>query len=143
MTITPTTKLVPAPNQDTQAYWDALRAHRLTIQACAECGTKRHYPRPVCDRCYSMDVTWIDVSGRGKVHSWTVAHHPFHAGFKGEVPYTLVTVDLEDGVRMQAQLKGRDGRVLADASGVMPGTAVEVRFEKAKDDLVLPYFVVA
>ena len=135
-------KLVPAPNQDTQAYWDALRAHRLTIQSCGKCGTKRHYPRPVCDRCYCLDVTWVDVSGRGTVHTWTVAHHPFHAGFKGEVPYTLVTVDLEEGVRMQAQLKGRDGRVLADAGGIKPGTAVEVRFEKAKDDLVLPYFVV-
>ena len=141
-TTTPYTKLVPAPNQDTQAYWDALRAHRLTIQACGKCGPKRHYPRPVCDRCYSMDVAWIEASGRGKVHSWTVAHHPFHAGFKGEVPYTLVTVDLEEGVRMQAQLKGRDGRILADASGVTPGTPVEIRFEKAKDDLVLPYFVV-
>ena len=142
MTTTDTyTKLVPTPNQDTHAYWDALREHRLTFQTCGKCGTPRHYPRPVCSVCYSMDVIWKDASGRGKVHSWTVAHHPFHPGFKGEVPYTLVTVDLEEGVCMQAQLKGRDGRVLADAGGIKPGTAVEVRFEKAKDDLVLPYFV--
>ena len=142
MTTTDTyTKLVPTPNQDTHAYWDALREHRLTFQTCGKCGTPRHYPRPVCSVCYSMDVIWKDASGRGKVHSWTVAHHPFHPGFKGEVPYTLVTVDLEEGVRMQAQLKSRDGRVLADASGVKPGSAVSVRFEKAKDDLVLPYFV--
>ena len=136
-------KLVPAPNQDTQAYWDALRGHRLTIQACGQCGTKRHYPRPVCGRCHSMDVTWTGASGRGTVHSWTVAHHPFHAGFKGEVPYTLVTVDLEEGVRMQAQLKGRDGKGLADAGALKTGLPVEVRFETAKADLVLPYFVLA
>ena len=137
------TKLVPTPNQDTLAYWDALRAHRLTFQTCGTCGVARHYPRPVCDRCYSMDVTWKDASGRGTVHSWTVAHHPFHPGFKGEVPYTLVTVDLKEGVRMQAQLKGADGRVIADATGLKVGTPVEVRFEQVKPDLVLPYFVEA
>ena len=130
-------KLVPTPNQDTQAYWDALRQRRLTIQACAKCGVKRHYPRPVCDRCHSMEVTWVEASGRGTVHSWTVAHHPFHAGFKGEVPYTLVTVDLEEGVRMQAQLKGADG------VQIKIGTPVEVRFETATEDLMLPYFVMA
>ena len=136
-------KLVPSPNQDTQAYWDALRARRLTFQKCAQCGTVRHYPRPVCDRCHSLDVTWIDASGRGRLHSWTVAHHPFHQGFKGEVPYTLVTVDMDEGVRMQAQLKDAAGHVVADAGGLKAGTPVEVRFEKVKDDLVLPYFVLA
>ena len=89
-----------------------------------------------------MDVTWIDASGRGTVHSWTVAHHPFHQGFKGEVPYTLVTVDLDEGVRMQAQLKGRDGAG-GEIGGLATGLAVEVRFETAKADLVLPYFVKA
>ena len=29
----------------------------------------RHYPRPVCDACYSMEVAWIEASGRGRVHS--------------------------------------------------------------------------
>ena len=152
MTTTDTyTKLVPTPNQDTHAYWDALREHRLTFQTCGKCGTPRHYPRPVCSVCYSMDVIWKDASGRGKVHSWTVAHHPFHPGFKGEVPYTLVTVDLEEGVRMQAQLKGADGQPFArsarEGGGEIKelniGLPVEVRFEKVKDDLVLPYFVEA
>ena len=141
MTATAYAKLVPTPNQDSQAYWDALREHRLTFQKCAKCGTIRHYPRPVCDQCYSMDVTWVDASGRGKVHSWSVSHHPFHPGLKADVPYTLVTVDMEEGVRMQAQLRNGDGSAIRDAAGVKIGTPVEVRFEKVKDDLVLPYFV--
>ena len=136
-------KLVPTPNQDSRAYWDALREHRLTFQKCAKCGTIRHYPRPACDRCTSMDVTWVDASGRGKVHSWTVAHHAFHHGLKADVPYTMVTVDMEEGVRMQAQLRGRDGSPIRDAAGVQIGTPVEVRFENVKEDLVLPYFVMS
>jgi len=141
MTAAAYAKLVPTPNQDSRAYWDALREHRLTFQKCAKCGTIRHYPRPVCDRCYSMDVTWVDASGRGTVHSWSVAHHPFHFGLKTDVPYTLVTVDMEEGVRMQAQLRSRDGSPNRQAAGIKIGTPVEVRFETVKEDLVLPYFV--
>ena len=86
------------------------------IQQCAACGKLRHYPRPVCDACYSMEVTWQQVSGRGPVHSWTVAHHPFHPGFKTELPYVLATVDLEEGVRMIAQLRGVAPDAIASAS---------------------------
>jgi hypothetical protein len=66
--------------------------------------------------------------------SWTVAHHPFHPGFKAELPYVLATVDLEEGVRMIAQLRG----VAPDAGTA--GLPVEVAFERATDDLTLPVF---
>lgn len=128
-------KPVPEPSRDSKPYWDALAEGRLVIQQCAACGTLRHYPRPVCDACYSMDVTWRQVSGRGRVHSWTVAHHPFHPGFKGELPYVLATVDLEEGGRMVAQLRG----VAPDDIAV--DLPVEVAFERATDELTLPVFV--
>jgi uncharacterized OB-fold protein len=127
-------KPLPEPGRDTKPYWDALNEGRLVIQQCAKCGKLRHYPRPVCDACYSMDATWRQVSGRGSIHSWTVAHHPFHPGFKTELPYVLVTVDLVEGVRMIAQLRG----VAPDAITV--GLPVEVAFEQATDELTLPVF---
>ena len=48
----------PTPSEESQPYWDALREHRLVFQQCAECRKLRHYPRPMCDGCYSMNVTW-------------------------------------------------------------------------------------
>src|SRR5262249_21358678 len=81
----------------TRTYWDALNEGRLVIQHCGQCGKPRHYPRPVCDACYSMDAAWREASGRGAVHSWTVAHHPFNIGFKRDLPYVMVTVDLAEG----------------------------------------------
>ncbi len=128
-------KPVPEPSRDSKPYWDGLKEGRLVIQQCAACGKLRHYPRPVCDACYSMEVAWHQASGRGRVHSWTVAHHPFHPGFKSELPYVLATVDLEEGVRMVAQLKG----VAPDDVALdMP---VEVAFERATEELTLPVFV--
>jgi uncharacterized OB-fold protein len=131
------TKPLPEPSRDSKPYWDALAEGRLVIQQCAACGTLRHYPRPVCDACYSMDVTWRQACGRGRVHSWTVAHHAFHPGFKGELPYVLATVDLEEGVRMVAQLRGMAPEAMAI------GLPVEVTFERAGDGLTLPVFAPA
>ena len=79
-------KPLPEPTRDSKPYWDGLNEERLLLQQCAACMRIRHYPRPVCDACYSMEVAWIEASGRGRVHSWTVAHHPFHPGFKVVVP---------------------------------------------------------
>ncbi len=130
-------KPLPEPSPDTQPYWDGLRQGNLRLQACNDCGKVRHYPRPVCPYCHSMAVTWVDSKGTGKVHSWTVAHHPFHPGFKAELPYALVTVELDEGVRLQAQLRG------ADASVLKLGLPVKIAFEIATAELTLPVVVLA
>jgi hypothetical protein len=70
---------------------------------------------------------------RGTVHSWTITHHAFHAGFKVDLPFLLLTVDLEEGVRMQAQGKGIGEELRI-------GLPVKVGFQRVKDDLTLPVF---
>ncbi len=131
------TRLVPSPTPETQPYWDGLNEHRLRLQRCADCGKVRHYPRPICDACYSMAVDWIDATGRGTVHSWTITHYAFHPGFKSDLPYTLLTVDLEEGVRMNAQARG------IEPAALRVGLPVRVAFEPAKQGLTLPVFVPA
>ena len=80
-------------------FWEAAGQGRFVLQSCAACGKIRHYPRLLCDACYSFAVEWKPASGRGKVHSWTVAHYAYHPAFAPELPYTIVTVDLEEAVR--------------------------------------------
>lgn len=99
-----TDKPVPHPTPDTQPYWDAAGTGKLRLQRCAACGAIRHYPQPVCPKCYALDVEWVEASGNGAVHSWTVAHHAFHPAFKGELPYTLLIVDLAEGPRAMGRL---------------------------------------
>ena len=130
-------KPLPEPSPDTAPYWEGLNNSKLLLQTCATCNKVRHYPRPMCPYCHSMEHTWKPATGRGTVQSWTIAHHAFHPGFKAELPYILVTVDLAEGVRMQAQLRGSKADVLKI------GLPVKVAYELAAKDLTLPVFVVA
>lgn len=127
-------KPVPHPSPDTQPYWDGLARGELLIQRCRDCARLRHYPRPVCEGCWSMAHDWVAASGRGTVQSWTVCHHPFHMGFKAQSPYVLLTVDLAEGVRAMGQLRGMD------AAGLHLGLEVAVGFEREGDGPVLPVF---
>ena len=126
---------MPEPSALTQAYWDGIAAGEIRLQCCDGCGALRHYPRLLCNRCYSDTYHWIAASGRGHVQSWTVAHHPYHAAFVTEVPFTLVIVDLEEGPRAMGRWRGNTphigqrviGRVLARDGGA------DLHFEAAAD----------
>lgn len=112
-------KPVPQPSALSKPYWGAAADGRLVLQRCAACGKLRHYPRLLCDACYCDAADWVQASGRGKIHSWTVCHHAFHAAFAADLPYTLVTVDLEEGVRALGRWEGGEFAI---------GTPVQGRF---------------
>ena len=80
-----------------------------------------------------MKVIWHESAGRGTVQSWTIAHHPFHLAFKSAVPYALVTVEMEYGVRMHAPWRGA-------VEALALGLAVRVVFEPVDAALTLPPF---
>ena len=128
-----TARPLPEPSIDSKPYWDGLREGRLPIQRCADCGTLRHYPRPMCAVCHSMAVEWIEACGRGRLHSWTEVHHPFVPGFRDALPYIMATVELEEGVRLQCQLlEAEAGRLALD----MP---VAIVLREVQDGLTLPF----
>ena len=122
-------KPVPEPTPESRPYWQGLAEGRLMLQRCADCGRVRHYPRPLCDACHSFATDWVEASGAATLHSWTVAHHPYHPAFRGELPYVLATADLPEGVRMVAQLRDAAPRI---------GMMLQVGFEPAGEGLVLP-----
>ena len=127
-------KPAPQSTPETQAYWDGVADGKLRLQRCTACGKVRHYPQLVCARCYSFDVEWVEASGHGTVHSWTVAHHAFHPAFKFELPYTLVTVDLAEGPRAL-------GRLDPDAPDRLSiGLPVQLSFPRNEDGHRLPVF---
>ncbi|WP_417725565.1 Zn-ribbon domain-containing OB-fold protein [Salipiger sp.] len=126
----------PAPTPDEQPFWDACKAHELRVQCCRDCGTFRHPPVPVCHDCGSTGIDWQQVSGRGTVFSYTIAHHPTHPALNAAVPYNIAVVLLEDA---------GDVRLVTNVIDVSPeemrvGLPVTVAWEDAADGWVLPRF---
>ena len=125
---------LPQPDDGLVAdFWKHCSEERLAFQRCGECGTWRHLPRVLCARCGSARWEWAASSGRGRIFSWTITHQPLVRNFPEPVPYAVVVVELTEGVRMVAGLRGLKPEELELD---MP---VEVVFEQA-GDTKLPFF---
>ena len=126
---------LPTPTRDSRAYWDGMKEGKFRLQYCSSCGKVRHYPRPVCPHCFSMESEFRDAPTGGAIHAWTVCHHPFNFSFKASAPYIVALVDMDEGVRVNATLKG-----IAEAD-IKIGKRVRLGFEAATKEVTLPCFV--
>ncbi|MBC7075609.1 MAG: Zn-ribbon domain-containing OB-fold protein [Syntrophomonadaceae bacterium] len=77
-------------------YNKALRENRLLGLKCDKCGSITCPPKMACQECGSLDLDKVELSGRGKVVSFTT-HYIAPMGRENEVPYTVVLVELEEG----------------------------------------------
>lgn len=125
---------LPAASAETLPWWEAAREHRLVAQKCASCGALRHPPGPICPDCTTTESTWVELSGRGTVYTYTVVHQQF---VPADLPYVVVAVELPEGVRMVSNLVG------VDAADVHIGMRVELVWEDMGPELALPRFVPA
>ena len=123
---------VPEPDVAGAAFWEAAARHELVLQTCASCKTIRHPPRPMCAVCNSMEYTFEQASGRGRIWSWVIAHAPVLPSFAEKVPYNVIVVTLDEGVRMIGNLLDVDNDAIEE------GMAVVVDFEDVEDGVSLP-----
>jgi uncharacterized OB-fold protein len=96
----------PRVDDDARSFWAGMREHRIVLQQCEACGRRRFPPMPSCPFCGGPGGTDTEVDGHGKVYSWVVVHRALTPAQEGEVPYTVATVELPDGVRMVGRLIG-------------------------------------
>jgi uncharacterized protein len=135
----PPPRPVPVPDERSQPYWDAAAEHVLAMARCSRCGAFAMPPDIVCSHCHSTDpeFTFVPVSGRGVVRSWTVMHQSFVPGFDDLVPFVLVDVELEE----QAELR-TIGRLLDGPDAPLAiGARVVVAFEDLAPGTSVPAFV--
>jgi len=131
----------PVPDSDTQPFWDAVGERRLVVPKCTSCGTWIWQPRPMCPDCHTPDPAWTEVTGDGGVVSWTVLHPPVLPVWSEPLPFVVLLVELDEGVRMIGQLVDDDGKLLrtdGTAEGIDFGTRVELRWRQDESGQTLP-----
>lgn len=129
-------KPLPRIDRVSRPYWEAARRHELSLQRCSACGAVRFPPKERCPVCLHPDAVWERMSGRGRVWSWIVMHQPYFAGFRDDLPYVVLWVQLDEGPMMMANLAGDD----ADRARLRCDAEVEVAFVDVTPEVTLPRF---
>ena len=93
----------PRISAATRPFWEALRVERLTTTRCLDCGDTTFPPKPICPNCFSLRLSWLPLSGRGTLYSYSKVWAGPEA-FGEELPYTVCVVDLDEGLRLGSRL---------------------------------------
>ena len=124
-----------SPNPElTRPFWEAAKRHELVMPRCKTCDQLFFYPRSECPRCLGSDLEWVRVSGRGRLHSFTIINQPANAAFRDDVPYVYAVVQLIEGPRMISNL------VECDVESVSVYMPVEAVFDDVTPEWTLVKF---
>jgi uncharacterized OB-fold protein len=123
------------PHTKVAAFADHLREGRLMASRCRACGRLSFPPRADCEACLAGEFEWVEISGRGRLHTFTRIHAA-PRGFEAYAPYTLGLLDLEDG-----------GRALAWVGDSVPERSLRIgmelrlvpRMHEDREEIVLDY----
>ncbi len=127
-------KPIPVPSEESEPFWEMAKKHELRLQKCSDCGAFRFPPAVVCPECTSMEAEWTAVSGRGRVFSFVIFHRPYHPAFKGDIPYGVAVVELEEGPRLLSNV------VSCSPEEIRCDMPVVVVFEDITPEVTLPKF---
>ncbi|MBV6510181.1 MAG: hypothetical protein JJLCMIEE_03301 [Acidimicrobiales bacterium] len=124
--------LKPSLDADNRPFWEAVRRHEFVLQKCGSCDRYFQPPRPMCPECRSMDtMEWVPSAGRGQVYSFVNFTTDRMAYPAMKIPYSVVLVELEEGVRMISNMLD------LEPDDVQIGMPVEVAFDDLDEDLTL------
>jgi hypothetical protein len=96
-------------------YKEALKQNKLLGLRCKQCGAYTVPPKKVCAECTSEELDVVELSGKGKVQTFTVVRVP-PEGF--EAPYILALAELDEGPWLMGNIVGVDpNKVTMDLIG--------------------------
>ncbi len=88
-----------------EQFYKFMAQGKLMAGKCSKCGKIHLPPRPLCDNCYSQAFTWMQVSGKGKLLTYTIIHVA-PAQFQALAPYAVGIVELEGGLKIPGMING-------------------------------------
>ena len=109
-------------------YWREIpQRYRFEANICAKCGQKYFPPRLICRECGSQELEPTKIAESGKLITFTVIRVPPHQ-FEDQAPYAVGIAELDDGVRLTAQV------VDCDFDRIKIGMPLKLEFRKIQTD---------
>ncbi len=106
---------------------EVAQRYRLEAGKCKQCGNISFPPRLVCPKCKSKNFETVQLSREGKILTFTI----IRVGpdkFSKETPYVVAIIELNDGVRLTAQVAD------CNVDKVAIGDKVKMIFRKIQDE---------
>jgi uncharacterized protein len=88
-----------------EQFYKFLGQGKLMAGLCQKCGKTHMPPRPFCDNCGSEKFSWVNVSGKGKLLTYTVINVAPQQ-FQNLTPYAVGIVELAGGLRIPGMIQG-------------------------------------
>lgn len=125
---------IPTPDAASQAFFDGAKEGKLMLRYCPNCSRWLAPASDACDECFSDQLDWKQASGNGEIYTFGIMHQVLHPGFKDEVPYNVVQVELAEGPRIMSNIVGTPN------DQIKVGMKVQVYFDKLSDEVTVPKF---
>lgn len=127
-------KPLPPDDPANRPFWQGARRGALVLQRCLDCGRHRFPASRYCAQCHGERSEWVETSGRGVVEAHCTFHKAYWPAFEAEVPYNVVQVCLDEGVRLFSNLVG------VPREHIRSGLRVRATFEPATPSISLVRF---
>ena len=135
------------------AYFRSCAEGVFRLQRGRRSGLLRYPPTTACPWTRDREYDWVEVEGRGTVHSYGEVHHAIHPAFRAFTPYLVLLVDLDtqkgvpsedEALRVIANLVTPDGTLAPPdvVASVGIGTRVRMVFTPVSDGIAIPNWTV-
>ena len=115
---------MPTPSRN---WREIPQRYRLEAAKCRGCGFVCFPPRVICPRCGSREFEKTKLAGSGKLLTYTIIRVAPQQ-FEDQTPYAVGIAELDDGVRLTAQV------VDCDFSKLAVGMRVKIEFRRIYEE---------
>jgi hypothetical protein len=130
-------KPLPPDDPANRPFWEGAKRGVLMLQRCLDCGQHRFPAARYCVQCHGERSEWVATTGAGIVEAYCTFHRAYWPVFAQDVPYDVVQVRLDEGVRLFSNLVG------VPRERIRTGMRVRTRFEPVTPAVTLVKFAPA
>lgn len=106
-----------------EQFYNFCSEGKLAAVKCKNCNSLYIPPKQICSKCYSSNLEWTFLSGRGKLISFTIIHIA-PPEFQELTPYIMGIIELDEGIKLLGMIKN------IEVEKLKIGMDLEIDFEK-------------